>query len=165
MKKIEDAVIDGLYAMVDNLIAKRIRPDVRIDTVAELNSEMIAKLKQEYGIEGVILDVDETIRKNMKMIPEVNKKWIGELKKQLKIIVVSNGKDGRVESFLKEQGIDYIGFARKPLKKNFILACQKMQLEPSKVLVIGDKLFEDIYGGNKNKMRTALVKEVEDEGR
>ena len=165
MRKIEDAVIDGIYAIVDNIIARKIKPDVQVNSVAELDNKMIAKLKEEYHIEGVILDVDETIRKNMKDIPNVNKKWIEELKKQLKIIVVSNGKDSRIETYLKEKGIDYIGLAKKPLKKNFIKACERMQLEPSKVLVIGDKLFEDIYGGRKNNMKTALVKGVDDEER
>ena len=144
MKRIEDAVIDGIYAIVDNIIARKIKPDVKVNKVAELDEKMIAKLKEEYHIEGVILDVDETIRKNMKDIPDVNKKWIEELKKQLKIIVVSNGKDSRIETYLREKGIDYIGLARKPLKKNFIKACERMQLEPDKVLVIGDKLFEDL---------------------
>ena len=40
-----------------------------------------------------------------------------------------------------------------------------MNLEPNKVLVVGDSLLNDIYGGKKNKMKTVLVKEVEDEER
>lgn len=40
-----------------------------------------------------------------------------------------------------------------------------MGIEPNKVLVIGDSMLDDIHGGKKNNMRTALVKEVEDEQR
>ena len=51
------------------------------------------------------------------------------------------------------------------IKKNFIKACEKMGVEPEKVLVIGDSLFDDIHGGRKNKMKTMLVKTVEEDER
>ena len=37
-----------------------------------------------------------------------------------------------------------------------------MNVSADKVLVIGDSLLNDIYGGKKNNMKTALIKEVED---
>ena len=37
-----------------------------------------------------------------------------------------------------------------------------MNVTLNKVLVVGDSLFEDIYGGKKNNMITVLVKEVYD---
>ena len=165
MKTLEDVVVDKIYAMINYMLSKVIKPDIQINKVTELDERMITKLKQQYGIEGIILDVDETLRKNMRNIPEVNQKWIQNLKGQLKVIVVSNGKDGRIEQFFRDRGIDYIGFAHKPLRKNFIKACEKMNIEPEKVLVIGDSLFNDIHGGNKNSMKTVIVKNVEDEGR
>ena len=64
-----------------------------------------------------------------------------------------------------KNGIDYIRFACKPLKKNFVKACEKMKVNPERVLMVGDSLFDDIYGGKRNKMKTALVKEVEDNER
>ena len=33
------------------------------------------------------------------------------------------------------------------------------------MLVVGDSLFDDVYGGKRNKMRTALVKDVVNEDR
>ena len=113
--------------------------------------------------EKINLDIDETVRKDMKSIPKCNQEWIEMLKSQLKVIVVSNGVDRGVEEFFKLQGIDYIGFAHKPMKRNFIKACDKMEISPEKVLVIGDSLWCDIFGGQRNKMKTALVKKVEDE--
>ena len=49
------------------------------------------------------------------------------------------------------------------MKKSFIKACEKLELTPDKVMVIGDSLFGDIYGGKRNNMKTALVKDVEEE--
>ena len=40
-----------------------------------------------------------------------------------------------------------------------------MNVQPNNVLVIGDSLFDDVYGGKRNKMRTVLVKNVEDDER
>lgn len=39
-----------------------------------------------------------------------------------------------------------------------------MNLSPDKVMTVGDSLFDDVYGGKKNNMKTALVKKV-NEGR
>ena len=40
-----------------------------------------------------------------------------------------------------------------------------MDLEPSKVLMVGNSLYCDIHGGKRNNMRTVLVKGVEDDER
>ena len=37
-----------------------------------------------------------------------------------------------------------------------------MNVQPDKVLTVGDSLFDDVYGGKRNNMKTALVKNVED---
>lgn len=99
----------------------------------------------------------------MQDIPKCNKEWIESLKGRLKVIIVSNGRDKKIAQYFQENGIDYIGFAHKPLKKNFLKACEKMNLSPNKVLAIGDSLFDDVYGGKKNNMKTVLVKDVDEE--
>lgn len=162
MKTVDELMADKIYQMVNYLLAKRIKSDIKLDKVTSLTQADIKKLKEDLGIQGVILDVDETLRKNMKAIPECNKEWIEMLKKELKVIVVSNGIDRNVEDFFKLQGIDYIGFAHKPIKKNFLKACEKMELSPDRVLVIGDSVWCDILGGKRNNMKTALVKDVEE---
>lgn len=165
MKALEDLIVDKLADMINYVLARTIQPDITIDRVRELNAEMIAKLKAHYGIEGIILDVDETLRKNMGRIPRCNEEWLESLRGQLKVIILSNGIDRNIDAFFKKRGIDYICFANKPLKRNFIRACKKMDLEPSKVLMVGNSLYCDIHGGKRNKMRTALVRGVEDDER
>lgn len=163
MKSLDELMADKIYELVNYLLAKKIKPDISLDKVTSLTESDIEKLKSKLGIEGVILDIDETVRKDMKSIPKCNKEWIEMLKSKLKVIVVSNGIDKGIENFFKLQGIDYIGFAHKPMKKNFIKACDKLGVSPEKVLVIGDSLWCDIFGGQRNNMKTALVKKVEDE--
>lgn len=165
MKTLDELVADKILDLVHYVLSKFIKPDMTLNKVNELDIQAIEKLRQQYGIEAVILDVDDTLRKDMKDIPKCNKEWIESLKDKIKIIIVSNGVYQNIEKYFKENGIDYIGFACKPLKKNFIKACKKMNVNPESVLVVGDSLFDDIYGGKRNNMKTALVKEVEENER
>lgn len=165
MKTLEDLVAEKLCDLVHYALSKIIKPDMTLNKVNELDIQAIEKMKQQYGIEAIILDVDDTLRREMKDIPKCNKEWIEGLKGKIKIMIVSNGVDRDIEKYFKENGIDYIGFACKPLKKNFIKACEKMNVNPESVLMVGNSLFDDIYGGKRNNMKTALVKEVEDEER
>ena len=70
-----------------------------------------------------------------------------------------------MEEYFKEKGIAYIYFAHKPLKMKFLKVCKEMNVQPDKVLVIGDSLFDDVLGGKRNNMKTALVKNVEEDER
>ena len=163
MKPIEDMLADKIYELVNYVLSKKFIPDIKLDTVGMLKREDIISLKQRLGIEGVILDIDDTLRSGMNKIPKCNEQWLDMLKEELKVIVVSNGIDGNVEKFLEAKGIDYIGFAHKPMKKNFIKACDRLGITPEKTLVIGDSVWCDIFGGQRNNMKTALVKKVEDD--
>ncbi len=163
MKNLEDIIVDKIADLINYMLSKVIKPDITLENVRQIDEKMISELKRQYGIEGVILDVDETIRKDLNKIPKCNKEWIEDLRGELKVIIVSNGRDKDIEQFFKGKGIDYIGFAHKPLKKNFVKACEKMGLEPSKVIVVGDSIISDIHGGKRNNMKTALVTSVEEE--
>lgn len=165
MKTLDELVADKILDLVHYVLLKFIKPDMTLSKVNELDIQAIEKLKQQYGIEAIILDVDDTLRKEMKDIPKVNKEWIEDLKDKIKIMIVSNGVDKDIEKYFNKNGIDYIGFVCKPLKKNFVKACEKMNVNPESVLMVGNSLFDDIYGGKRNNMKTALVKEVEDNER
>ena len=47
-------------------------------------------------------------------------------------------------------------------KINFVKACQRLGVKPENILMVGNSLFDDIYGGQRNMMKTALVNSVED---
>lgn len=165
MKTLDEMIGDKMLEIAHYILSKFVKPDMIVDKVTQLDKEKLDKIISKCGIEGIILDVDETLRREMKDIPKCNKDWIESLRCKVKIIILSNGKDKKIEQYFQEKGIDYIGSAHKPLKKNFIKACKKMNISPNKVLVVGDSLFDDIYGGKKNNMKTVLVKEVEDNER
>lgn len=164
MKTIDEIVAEKLMGLVHEILARMIIPDFKYGKVGEISKEEIARLKA-YGIEGIIIDVDNTLRKNMKDIPPCNKQWIDSLRGELKVIILSNGIDGKIEQYFADQDIDYIQFGLKPLKRNFLKACEKMGVSPEHVLMVGDNLFDDIYGGKRNNMKTALITDVEHDER
>ena len=90
MKRLEDLIAEKIEDLIHYVLVKKVKPDITIDKVTELDEEQIKEIKKKYEIEGIILDVDETLRKDMKDIPKVNKDWIEKLKGQLKVIIVSN---------------------------------------------------------------------------
>ncbi len=163
MKRIEDIIGDKILDLAHLVLTKLVKADLQVENVREITPDMIKKLKEDYNIEGVIIDVDETLRKDMKDMPKCNKEWLGSLKGELKVVILTNGIDKELGKYFKSQDIDYIDFAMKPLKRNFKKACNRMDVKPENVLVIGDDLFDDIHGGQKNKMKTILVKNVEDD--
>lgn len=155
-----DILEQKIYNVINQQLKKHIKPTIEINKVTDIDIELVKHLKSKYGIGGIVLDVDETIRKDMKQIPECNKKWVEFMKEEFKVIILSNGFDGNVKKFVNEKGIEYIGFAKKPKKTSFINACDKMGLNPENVLVIGNDVISDIYGGNRCGMLTAIVKDV-----
>lgn len=165
MKQIDELIADKIMEMAHYVLSKLIKPDMTVNQVGELTVSEIERLKQQYGIEGIIVDVDDTLRTEMKKLPKCNREWIESLKGRIKITILSNGRDSSVEEYFQSHEIDYIGFARKPLKRNFLKACEKMNLTPDQVLVVGNGLLPDIYGGKRVNMKTVLVKQVEDDER
>ena len=166
MQKLEDLVYDIITEVIYYFLVKRIKPDMKIENVTELTEEMIITIKQKLQIEGVIIDVDETLRKDMKVIPKCNQEWLEMVMKHLKVVALSNGRDNKIKDYCEKQGITYISNAWKPLSFGFKKACKTIDTEPEKVLVIGDQLIDDIYGGKRNKMKTIEVRDVkEDEER
>ena len=163
MKRIDYMLYDKISSLINIALVKAVKPDVTLRDVNSLNKGMIKLLKYNYGIEGVILDVDETLRKEFGNIPKCNDDWIDALRGELKVTILSNGKSEPMKKYFEEKGIDYITFALKPLRKNFIKACEQMQVSPEKVMVIGNELFSDILGGKRNKMKTALVQKVRED--
>jgi HAD superfamily phosphatase (TIGR01668 family) len=164
-KGLEDKIIEKAYSIVKVGLSKVIEPTFKVGKVTELTREQIIEIKQEFGIEGIILDIDGTVRKDMGKLPKANEEWIEMIKQELPVIVVSNGIDRQMEEFLKGKDIGYIAFAHKPLKTGFQKACNKLGVKPEKMLVIGDDILADIYGGKRNNMKTVLVDKVEDEER
>lgn len=158
MERSEDIIGKQISRLLQSALSRLIKPDITVNKVSDLDTKEMERIKKELGIEAIILDVDETLRTDMQPISKTNQEWIETLKGKVKIIVLSNGIDQSIEEYFRNIGIDYIGFACKPLKANFVRACTRMGVRPENVMVVGDSLFSDIFGGQRNRMKTVHVR-------
>ena len=163
MRRLDYLLAEKMISAINYGLEKLIKPDMTIKDITVLNKGMVKWIKERYGIEGIVLDVDETIRYFGSQIPECNKKWIDAIRGEMKVVILSNGWNGEVEDYFKQKDIDYIKLGFKPAKGGFKKACKMMDLDPSKVLMIGNDLFSDIHGGKRSGLKTALVTSVRED--
>lgn len=115
-RKFEEHMADRMMSFVGIVLAKLIEPDMKFNNILEIDEHRIKDFKENYGIEGIILDVDQTIRNNTRKIPECNKRWIELMKKNFKVIALTNGMCGVAQEYFESMGIDYVYLAFKPAK-------------------------------------------------
>ncbi|RKX46204.1 MAG: YqeG family HAD IIIA-type phosphatase [Thermotogae bacterium] len=79
------------------------------------------------------------------------------------VIVASNGRKERLESFKKYFGdrIVVLGNARKPLKRRVERLLKRLGKNPHETVVIGDQLFTDIFMGSLLKAYTIKVEPID----
>lgn len=133
-------------------------PDLYLDCVTEINATLLKKNK----IEGLILDVDNTLIDYYRNLIDGAEEWCEELKNEgIKCIILSNSnKRDKVEKVAKSLNLDYLMFAKKPMKSGFKKALDKLDLSSEKVAVVGDQLFTDVLGAKRMNMFSILVKQV-----
>ncbi len=116
------------------------------------------QLKQR-GIKGIITDLDNTLVEwDREFATHEVIEWFALMKQHgLLVTIISNNNEKRVKSFSDPLGIPFIFQARKPFRKAFKKALQTMKLSKKEVVVIGDQLMTDVFGGNLYGLHTILV--------
>ena len=135
-------------------------PKMYLKKVQEIKFEMV----KQNGILGIILDVDNTLIDYYRNMPEGVAQWCKSLKQkgsQFCIASNSNQKE-KVEMVAKSLEIPYIYFAKKPLKSGLKKAAKIMNIEPTKIAVVGDQIFTDVLGANRMGMFSILVDPIEE---
>ncbi|WP_277584523.1 YqeG family HAD IIIA-type phosphatase [Psychrobacillus antarcticus] len=117
------------------------------------------ELLKDKGIKAIITDLDNTLVEWDR--PDATPKlieWFASIKAAgIQVTIVSNNNELRVKSFADPLGIPFIFKARKPLGKAFLQALSIMSVKREEVVVIGDQLLTDVFGGNRLKLHTILV--------
>ncbi|MGC8487871.1 MAG: YqeG family HAD IIIA-type phosphatase [Clostridia bacterium] len=111
------------------------------------------------GIEGLILDLDNTVAHwdREDTAPEFVE-WIERAKGDaFRMCLVSNNLSTRVSRFSRALGIPAIAKAAKPRRRSFRQAMEIMGTTAEHTAVIGDQLFTDVLGGNRLHLFTVLV--------
>lgn len=138
-----------------------LQPDLVLGgTIFDLTPQIL----QKYQIEGLILDVDETLVtfKQQEASSEL-KEWIGDLRKSTPIWLVSNNINYvRIGNIAESIDLPFISSARKPSRRKLKQAATAMNLSVERVAMVGDRLFTDVLAGNRLGMFTILVEPMVD---
>lgn len=134
---------------------KTFLPNEYVKTIFDITPEFL----QERNIKGIITDLDNTLVEwNRPLATPKVKKWFETMKKHgIRIVIVSNNHKKRVYEFAHPLGIPFVYKAQKPRGKSFRKALHLLKLPKEEVVVIGDQLLTDIFGGNRYGLFTILV--------
>ena len=104
---------------------KIIYPDFYCKNVMEISPEFL----NENNIKGLILDVDNTLIDIDRKMLEGAKKWHEQITDSgIKTIILSNtSKEDKASGVAEKLGIEYINLAKKPFKKGFLRAKEKLR--------------------------------------
>ena len=118
-------------------------PTKYFDNISEITPEQLIG----NGIEGIILDLDNTIidKKGIE-VPNFDIWKDKILESGIKIVVVTNNfLKKRIEKITNKYNLEYILFARKPNIGALVKAKEIMGIEKNEnVAVIGDQVFTDV---------------------
>lgn len=126
--------------------------------------DLTPQLLQQYDIEGLILDVDETLVpfKQQQASDELQQ-WIAEIRSNIPIWLVSNNiSHSRIGNIAESIDLPFMASARKPSRRKLQQAATAMKLPVSRVAMVGDRLFTDVLAGNRLGMFTILVEPMVD---
>lgn len=143
---------------------KLLQPDLTLEgSVLTLTPDII----QQYQLEGLVLDVDETLVpfKSTEASAALQL-WVEETRKvvQQLWLVSNNLSDRRIGSIARSLDLPYILGAVKPSRRKLRQAVQAMNLPVERVAMVGDRLFTDVLAGNRLGMFTILVEPIVDPG-
>ncbi|MFT8310016.1 MAG: YqeG family HAD IIIA-type phosphatase [Sporolactobacillus sp.] len=140
---------------VANSVLRKFLPEEHVETILDIKPD---KLKQR-GIKALVTDLDNTlIAWNESDVTPQLVRWFSSLEKAgISVMILSNNSEKRVKLFSNSAGVSYIYRARKPLPFAFRRAMKIMNVTRDQMVVVGDQLMTDVWGGNQVGAHTILV--------
>lgn len=139
------------------MILKRFYPDYAVDSAYVIPYEQL----YEQGIRGIIYDIDNTLVPHGAPADERSIALMKRLKSiGYSVVLLSNNKRERVESFANCHNLPFIEKANKPSRKNYLRAMAQMGTNEENTIFVGDQLFTDVYGGKRTGVISYLVKPI-----
>lgn len=118
------------------------------------------------GIKLILTDLDNTLISYAEEMPYDK---LFEWKKNIldmgfELIIVSNSRKNRVDKFAKAFDVPYVKFSMKPLRFGIYKAIRKVaskKYAKNEILLMGDQIMTDIWGGNRARINTALIEPID----
>lgn len=131
-------------------------PKLRFSSIYDIEPAWL----RERGIRLLLADLDNTLVPYSVSGPDEKLlQWERSLKEAgVTLFILSNSRrQGRVETFVRELEVPFLGHAGKPKGGGFRRAMQRMNACPEETAIVGDQIFTDILGGNMAGVLTLLV--------
>ncbi len=135
------------------------RATIALQSVTQITPQLLQKM----GIQGLLLDIDNTLTTHDNPVPAQGvMEWIASMKEAgIQMRLVSNNHPPRVEPFAALLGIPCICDSKKPLSSGYARAMESMQLPKTKLCAVGDQIYTDILGANWFGVRSIYVPPME----
>ena len=129
------------------------------DAVVARVEEVTAALLGQWGVRGVVLDLDNTIVPwNTSDVSLEVRAWVRELGTAgIRVCLLTNNYTRRASQVAELLDVPIIKVAFKPSPMAFRNAMRVMEIAPREGAVIGDQLYTDVLGGKLVGMRAVLV--------
>lgn len=139
---------------------KLLEPKMMIDHYSDFDGERFIK----EGYDTIFIDLDNTLAPYYeKRIDEAVYKFLDSLRKiGFKVFVISNNSEERVGNYFKDTDINYLFYALKPFKKGYKKAINDFNLNPKKIVAMGDQMLTDVIGANRMGFYSIYVKPIID---
>ena len=142
---------------------KKLIPSYYYNSIYDIDYDML----YNKGIRLILTDLDNTLISYKQSLPSDDlKNLINNLKqKGFEIIIVSNSSKGlRAKKFAEILDLKYTKMSLKPLKRGINKAIKKLASKKylkSEIILFGDQLMTDIFGANRSKINSILVKPID----
>lgn len=145
-------------------ILRPLAPNYWAAGVRHINFEELSK---KHGVRAVAFDIDSTlVEHNGAAIDTETLKQVQKAQKQKriqKIALATNRQSLNFAPLVKQLGKNTVVihgrgiFDSKPSKRYFSRLIRELDIKPQEILMVGDKAFTDILGGNRSGLRTLHV--------
>ena len=118
-------------------------------------------------IKAIILDVDGTLLHGKRIDLHYSvKSWVEKARKDLYLHLLSNNPSRkRIGAVADQLNLGFTAGAGKTSRKALLNVLKELDLSPSSIAIIGDRIFTDVIVGNRLGLYTVLVKPLDQYGK
>lgn len=128
-------------------------------------TDITAKFLEENNIDTLLLDADNTLSTHhSQTAADGVVEWLDKMRESgIKLMMVSNSKQKRVEPFANLLGLEFEYLSLKPLGKGVTRAIKRLGADKKRTALVGDQIFTDVLATKLCGIRSIFVKYIKAE--